>query len=236
MSSSPLVIKNTKGWFAAGVEVAKALNVLSDGAFRLFVYLCLNARRDTGTLETTQTELARNLKRGPAAIRRHLREMEVQGICHSHFTRSPHGKGLVKVDECYWPYRMTDQEADDEAEAFVAQVKALLQQRACFQASFSTADEILAREWFKRAVPIEKIEKAILLGCARKYVSWRNNQAHGPIRSLRYFESVLQELDQAKVEQDYWDYIRSKLSRMEKLWVSCHTGEQNLPQAETPPL
>jgi len=69
MSSSPLVLKNSMGWFAAGVEVAKVLNVLSDGAFRLFVYVCLNARRDTGTFKITQTELARNLKRGPAAVR-----------------------------------------------------------------------------------------------------------------------------------------------------------------------
>src|SRR5438093_7200 len=67
MSASPLVLKNPKGWFAAGAEVEKALTLLSDGAFKLYVYLCLNVRRDTATLETTQTELARGLKKGSAA-------------------------------------------------------------------------------------------------------------------------------------------------------------------------
>ena len=67
MSSTPLVLKNPKGWFAAGAEVERAMEVLSDGAFKLFVYLCLNARRDTGVLATTQTELARSLRRPVAA-------------------------------------------------------------------------------------------------------------------------------------------------------------------------
>ena len=69
MNSTSLILKNPKGWFAAGAEIEKALTVLSDGAFKLFVYLCLHARRDTGRLETTQTELARSLRKGTASIR-----------------------------------------------------------------------------------------------------------------------------------------------------------------------
>jgi hypothetical protein len=43
MSKEPLVLKNPRGWFAAGAEVQKAMTLLSDGAFKLFVYLCLKA-------------------------------------------------------------------------------------------------------------------------------------------------------------------------------------------------
>jgi hypothetical protein len=54
----PLLLRKPKGWFAAGAEIEKALTLLSDGAFKLFVYLRLNARRDTGGL----TQLARSLR------------------------------------------------------------------------------------------------------------------------------------------------------------------------------
>ena len=57
---TPLKLKNPRNWFAAGDEVRKAINLLTDGAFKIFIYICLHARRDTGTLETNQTELARN--------------------------------------------------------------------------------------------------------------------------------------------------------------------------------
>jgi hypothetical protein len=44
-NSSPLRLKNGRNWFAAGVEVQRALELLSDGAFKVFVYICLNAER-----------------------------------------------------------------------------------------------------------------------------------------------------------------------------------------------
>ena len=53
MTKEQLVIKNPRGWFAAGIEVQKAMNLLSDGAFKLFMYLCLNARRDSGRLDSS---------------------------------------------------------------------------------------------------------------------------------------------------------------------------------------
>jgi hypothetical protein len=219
MNSSPLILKNPKGWFAAGAEIEKALTVLSDGAFKLFVYLCLNARRDTGGLETTQTELARSLRKGTASIRSYLREMETAGVCRSHFSRSPASRGRIEVTAAFWPYRKPESEKPDPAaEAFVAALKKLLQPRPCIQTLFSTADEILARSWFQQGISLERIERAIMLGCVRKYASWRNNSRQGPIRSLRYFQSVLDELDQPNVGPDYWNYLRLRLDRMEKLW------------------
>jgi hypothetical protein len=219
MNSTPLLLKNPKGWFAAGAEIEKALILLSDGAFKLFLYLCLHARRDTGVLETTQTELARSLRKGTASIRSYLREMETVGVCHSHFSRSPASRGRIEVTEAFWPYRKPESEKPDPAaEAFVAALKKLLQPRPCIQTVFSTADEILARSWFQQGLSLARIERAILLGCVRKYASWRNHSRQGPIRSLRYFKSVLDELDQQNVGPDYWNYLRLRLDRMEKLW------------------
>jgi hypothetical protein len=39
MNKGPLILKNSHGWFAAGAEVQKTMDLLSDGAFRLFIYL-----------------------------------------------------------------------------------------------------------------------------------------------------------------------------------------------------
>ena len=224
MSTTPLVLKNPRGWFAAGAEIEKALEVLSDGAFKLFVYICLNARRDTGVLEMSQTSLARNLEKASGTIRRCLREIETAGICHAHYDRSPFGRGFVKIDPAYWPYRTAVEDAtNDTAAEFVHEIRKLLNARACVRLSFSTADEILARQWQERGVSLERIERAILMGCARKYVSWRNNQSVAPIGSLKYFEPILEELAETpKVDPEYWSYLRSRIDRMEKLWVEEH--------------
>ncbi len=98
----------------------------------------------------------------------------------------------------------------------------MLAERACVRPSFSTADEILARQWFSRGVTLERIEQAILLGCACKYVAWRNNQVHGPISSLRYFESVIEEIEQQKIDPEYWGFLRVRMPRHEKLWIESH--------------
>jgi len=42
-----LNLKQKRGWFPAGDTFRKALAILSDGAFRLFTYLCLEADRRT---------------------------------------------------------------------------------------------------------------------------------------------------------------------------------------------
>jgi hypothetical protein len=48
MSERVLRLKHPTGWFAAGREVSRALPLLSDGAFKLYIHLCLTAERSTG--------------------------------------------------------------------------------------------------------------------------------------------------------------------------------------------
>jgi hypothetical protein len=214
-----LTIKNPRGWFAAGAEVARAMTILSDGAFKLFVYLCLNAQRETGILETSQTQLARNIKKGLQTTRSYLREMESAGVCRGQFSHSPLGRGVVEITESYWPYQRTSAEpATNGSAAFVAEIKKMLQARACVRTSLSTADEILARDWFDSGITLERIEQAILMGCIRKYVSWRNNQTRTLIGSLRYFVPVLDELQGQKIDPEYWGYLRYRLGHMENHW------------------
>ena len=157
-----LSLKHEKGWFAAGVEVENALKTLSDGAFKLFIHLCLVTPRQTGLLETSQTELARTLNKGNATIRKYLQEMEKNGICRlSGFAPVPYCRGHIQITESYWPYhrRQTPPQGDGVDES-VDQVRLLLQDRRCVRVSFSTADEILARKWLEEGNSLERISDA----------------------------------------------------------------------------
>ena len=229
MSSPSLRLKNTRNWFAAGIEVQQALEILSDGAFKVFVYICLNAERKTGILHTTQVDLAKNLKKANGTIRKYLIEMEKIGVSQNHFNNSPVTRGSVQITAAYWPYeREADQSSDDNGtERFISEIKTLLEARACVRSSFSIADETLAKQWFHTGVSLEKIGRAILLGCSRKYVSWRNNQAvHGPITTLRYFESLLDEIEKQSIDSDYWEFLRVRIRRYEKLSIEKHREEK----------
>ena len=104
MNSSPLRLKNARNWFAAGMEVQQALETLTDGAFKVFMHICLNAERDTGVLHTTQVELARNLKKSHGTIRKYLVEMEKAGICGIVSATVLGTRGSVQISPPYWPY------------------------------------------------------------------------------------------------------------------------------------
>jgi len=224
MSSSSLRLRNARNWFPAGMEVQLALETLTDGAFKVFMHICLNAERPTGVLHTTQVELARNLKKSQGAIRKYLIEMDEAGISRNSFSHSPRARGFIQISSPYWPYENeAENRTDDNAERFVSEVRTMLHERACVRSSFSTADEVLARQWFQAAIPLDRIRQAILLGCARKYVAWRNNPAvQGPISSLTYFTPVIEETAKQKLDPDYWEFLRARIPRHEKLWIEKH--------------
>ena len=60
-----LRLKRSTGWFAAGHEVAAALPLLSDAAFRLYVFLCLNVDRQSARMVWEPMELANLLATRP---------------------------------------------------------------------------------------------------------------------------------------------------------------------------
>jgi hypothetical protein len=57
-----LILKRPTGRFAAGREAAQALALLSDGAFKLYMHLCLEANRHTGCVVIEPVELSRTLR------------------------------------------------------------------------------------------------------------------------------------------------------------------------------
>jgi hypothetical protein len=230
---TPLKLKNPKNWFAAGDEMRKAATLLTDGAFKIYVYICLHARRNTGVLETNQTELARNLHKSQGNIRKNLRELQNAGVCNVQMTQSRHVKGVIEITPEYWPYdRQSNEPPQEEETAYIVAVKKLLSARACVRPSFSVADERLAREWLERGIPLDLVEQTILVACSRKYISWRNGQCKTPINSLRYFESTLEEIRGQKADPEYWNFIRFRMLRVEKLWLQNEKKSEAAMQTE----
>ena len=70
------------GWFAAGTEVQKALTRLSDGGFRLYFHLSINANRSTGRVLIHYGDLASKLNRSRRSIATHFDELRASSVCH----------------------------------------------------------------------------------------------------------------------------------------------------------
>ena len=218
MSTAKLVLKQPTGWFAAGWEVAQALVLLSDGAFQLYVHLCLEADRHTGQAVIDPEGLARRLRKDTAFIAADLGELQGRGVCRRHQDR-------VEIGDRFWPYQKQAAAAvgDPEAE-FVRQARQAFLEPACVRSAFTAADEKLALSLYRRGVSLDQLRRAIWLGCARKYMTMRNGQTRQPITSLAYFASLTEEVTQPQIPASYWEHVRRKVQEMEKRWLPIRSS------------
>jgi hypothetical protein len=215
MSPGPrLVLKQSAGWFAAGWTFADAMTALSDIAFKLFAWLCLNADRHTGRIRITVVEIAQALGKSEGDIQAACDELVERGVCR----RSMDSK--LEIADAYWPYEKQSYESGPQA--YVAEVRKLLSEPACIRCRFSAADEKWARDLYQRGVSLAQVEHAIRLGCARKYATLLSNPATAmPIASLRYFTTIIDEvIHDTNTSDTYWAYIRRKAMTLEREWMS----------------
>ena len=183
-----LVLKHSTGWSAAGREMEQALAILSDGAFKLYAYLCLHAERGSARLRFRHSELAQSLGKSPRSISSYLNELHRQGVCQVQAAANQHQMGSIEIADRFWPYHKQLSETPLSDQTFyIERVRQLFLSRACVQGTFRTADEKLAAELYRRHVPLERIERAYLLGCARKYIALLNHPGATLISSLHYF-------------------------------------------------
>jgi hypothetical protein len=215
MSAPRLILKQPTGWFVAGREFAQAIPLLSDGAFKLYVHACLMANRHTGRLSATVDELARAMTRAPTAVAMNIKEE--RAVCC--VVRDEGSMFMLEISDRFWPYQRHQPPGRSGPEAeFVQNVRGLFLAPACVQASFSAADEKLALGMYRRGVSMEQITRAILLGCARKYVAMLNAGTRTPITSLQYFADIVEEVKESAIPESYWEPLRSKMARMEQQW------------------
>ena len=224
----PLTLKHHTGWFAAGREMQQALALLSDGAFKLYVYVCLHAERSSGRLKFRHSELAQSLGKSSRSITSYLNELHRQRVCQVQAAANQHQTGSIEIADRFWPYHKQLSEAPlssldslngfGDQTRYIERVRQLFLSRACVQGTFRAADEKLAVELYQRHVPLERIERAYLLGCARKYIALLNHPGAALISSLHYFAELLRELEELKISPDYWSYLSHKVDRLEQSW------------------
>ena len=75
----------------------------------------------------------------------------------------------------------------------------------------SVPDQRQARTWFDRGVPLEVVETALLLTCLRRTVRPDDVPPLPRIRSLAYFQPVIEELRAHPAPGGYLQYLRVKL-------------------------
>ena len=220
-----LRLKRSSGWFAAGQEVATALPLLSDAAFKLYVFLCLNVDRHSARMVWEPMELANLLQRDRQSVTDAFEELCRREVCMRH----PDADGRVALDRLsveicdrFWPYEKSAvEEFGIDQKGYVQQVRQMLLRFACVRLNFSAADERLAAILYRRGVTLVHLQRAIWLGCARKYVALLNASANADmlITSLGYFSALVNEVAETSVGEDYWKHMKHNVTRLERMWL-----------------
>jgi hypothetical protein len=215
-------LKEPFGWFAAGNSFRRALRTLSDGAFKLFAHLCLEADRRTGRCEATQAELARVIGKSRRVVGKYLEELERKGICAIQTGRNQYARTCFEIRDEYWPYHRTQGVGGThchQGDAYAEAVKSSFVSLGCTTGRFSLRDARLAQEFQQRRIPLQLVQDALLMGACRKYSSWFNGGSTQPIVSLRYFEPLVAEMQERPFPEGYREYLRSKVEQIEKGWA-----------------
>jgi hypothetical protein len=218
-----LRLKKSTNWFAAGEEFLRALGILTDGAFKPFVFICLKADRHSATYHTSTDQLAHALHKPLGAIESCLAEIEAKKVCSIVATNGR--EYSFRIADEFWPYCASPGHASagQHATDYVAAVRQVFLDLGCTSGRFGTSEEAQARSLEKRGVPLDAVRDAMIMGACRKYVSWLNNGYSEPISSISYFESIIAELLRCPPSADYRAYLPYELKRLIKHWL--HNGQ-----------
>jgi hypothetical protein len=216
-------LKEPSGWFAAGTSFRRALRTLSDGAFKLFAYLCLEADRRTGRFEAVQEELAKAIGKSRRIVGKYIDELKQKQICIVRSARNQYARTCFEIRDEYWPYRAQNPAPETDPgnarDPYVETIKNLFVALGCTIGKFSPRDAQLAQDFQRRGIPLQIVEDALTMGAVRKYVSWLNGGAPELIGSLAYFATLVPEMQQRPLPDDYRGYLRQKVVQLAKTWA-----------------
>lgn len=220
MSDSAIRLKHPSGFFAAGSEVRDAIALLSDGGFKVFVYVCLHADRRTAQFRFRMAELARLWINSTHSLTTYLEELNRTEVAAVYRASNQHELGRIEVRDRFWPYQKEagDSTEDPEQAQYVARVRDRFLDQACVTSTFSAADQKLASDWYRAGISIDVVGRAFLLGCARKYVALFNHDGGSPVTSLQYFAGSLEETASMELNLNYWRYLAARVKKMDAQW------------------
>jgi hypothetical protein len=207
------------------------LILLSDGAFKLFAHLSLEADRRTGRIAATHKELAAALGKSKRIIGSYVAELQAKTVCKVYPGKNQFAATVYEISDSYWPYRRTRSYSEaPEDEAYVELVRQCFEGLGCVTGKFGAAGIQTAKRMQERAIPLAVIQDALLLGACRKYVSWLNGAPPEPIRSLRYFEPLIAEIQGNPLPPGYSAYLRRKIQQLAKSWRESAKSRRDVSQ------
>jgi hypothetical protein len=210
-------LKESSGWFAAGNSFRRTLPLLSDGAFKMFAHICLEADRRTGRYEAWQTELAAALRKSRRIVGQYIRELECKGVCNIRDGKNQYTRTCFEIRDEYWPYnRLTD---ESPRNSYVDSIKNSFISLGCTTGKFTSRDAQIADQFQRRHIPLEMIQDALLMGACRKLISLLNGNSGEPIASLAYFEGLIAEIRERPIPVDYREYLRKKVEQLRIAWA-----------------
>ena len=235
MNEFRLTLKHPTSFFAAGGEMRDALALLSDGGFKLYVYVCLHADRRTAQLRFRMAELAQAIGHSTRSLTTYLEELRRAEVGLVYRAANQHEVGRIEICDRFWPYekQVAASLENPEQALYVARVRSLFLEPACVRSTFSAADEKLAAQWYRAGVTLDRIQRAFLMGCARKYVALFNHANGSPITSLQYFAGLVQEVGGMELNLNYWRYLAARVRKMENQWRANANFAPAAPSAAT---
>ena len=92
-------------------------------------------------------------------------------------------------------------------------------------------DRYLAIKLYRQAIPLFQVKAAMLLATARRNFREPEAEPLEPIRSLRYFVPLIEEIQRSGVEESYVHYLQQKLS---PVWVENVSTKPAAPAGASP--
>jgi len=210
-----LRLKKATGWFPAGDGILKAMAVLQDGPFKLFVFLCLNADRQTGCCQSSYRRLAAGISKSRHTVEAYVAALKAKGLCTVVASRTPYVGSTIRIADEYWPFvTAVNGSRQDGGESYVDSVRKLFMALGCTSWRFGPSEERLAGDFERKGIPLQVIEDAMLVGACRKYVSWLNNGPSAPIASLHYFEAIIEEVLARPFPPGYREHMRFQVEKL----------------------
>lgn len=78
-------------------------------------------------------------------------------------------------------------------------------------------DRLLAAQLHDQAVPLKTVENALVLAAARRLLRPANASPLATVRSLTYFQPVIDEVRELKISDDYFQHLRRRLDRLPQI-------------------
>ncbi len=78
-------------------------------------------------------------------------------------------------------------------------------------------DRLLAAQLHDLAIPLKTVENALVLAAARRLLRPADAPPLPTVRSLAYFQPVIDEVRQLKVSDDYFQHLRHRLQRLPQI-------------------